>query len=143
VAHPSVPLESIVGVINLDAGAPPARPMRWHVTGGGRSTLGAIALDVAYRAGWQAETRPPSPNTDYFPFLRMGVPAVFLVPAPGAYEGLTLDSSNALRRRWDHYHEQADNWAAAFPFEGLVRYSEFALRLGLAVSEGPRPVMVR
>jgi hypothetical protein len=143
VAHPTVPVDAITAVINLDAGAPPGRPRRWHVTGGGRSTLGAVALDVAYRMGWEAETRPPSPNTDYFPFLRIGVPAVFLVPAPGAYEGLSLDSSNALRLRWDHYHEQADNWSAGFPFEGLVRYSDFALRLGLAVSEGPRPVMVR
>jgi hypothetical protein len=98
---------------------------------------------VAYRQGWEAETRPPSPNTDYYPFLRIGIPAVFLVPAPGAYEGLGLDSSNALRRRWDHYHEAADGWSAGFPFEGLMRYAEFALRLGLAVSEGPRPVMVR
>lgn len=143
VAHPVVPLESIAAVINLDAGAPPGRPVRWHVTGGGRSTLGAIALDVAYREGWEAETRPPSPNTDYFPFLRIGVPAAFLVPAPGAYEGLTLDSSNALRRRWDHYHQPADRWSADYPFEGLVRYADFALRLGLALSDGPRPRMMR
>jgi hypothetical protein len=143
VAHPTVSVKSIAAVINLDAGAPPGRPVRWHVTGGGRSTLGAVALDVAFREGWEAETRPPSPNTDYFPFLRIGVPAVFLVPAPSAYEGLTLDSSNALRRRWDHYHAPADEWSVEFPFEGLVRYSDFALRLGLALSEGPRPVMVR
>ncbi len=143
VAHPIVPAESIAAVINLDAGAPPGRPVRWHVTGGDRSTIGATALAVARRAGWEAETRPPSPNTDYFPFLRIGVPAVFLVPAPGAYEGLTTDSSNALRRRWDHYHEPADAWSADFPFEGLVRYADFALRLGLALSEGPRPRMVR
>lgn len=142
-AHPPVAPESIAAVIDLDAGAPPARPVRWHVTGGGRSTIGATALDVARRAGWEAETRPPSPNTDYFPFLRNGVPAVFLVPAPGAYEGLTADSSNALRRRWDHYHVPADAWSADYPFEGLVRYADFALRLGLALSDGPRPRMVR
>lgn len=143
VAHPPVPPESIAAVINLDAGAPPARAVRWHVTGGGRSTLGAIALGVAYGEGWEAETRPPSPNTDYYPFLRIGVPAVFLVPAPGAYEGLTLDSSNALRKRFDRYHAPADEWSSDFPFEGLVRYADFALRIGLAVSEGPRPLMVR
>ena len=143
VAHPPMPLAALAAVINLDAGAPPGRPVRWHVTGGDRTTLGAVATDVARAQGWAVETRPPSPNTDYFPFLRLGVPAVFLVPAPGAYEGLSLDSSNALRRRWDHYHEPADEWSADYPFAGLARYAEFALRLGLALSEGARPRLAR
>jgi len=142
-ARPLVPPDSIVGVINLDAGAPPGPPVRWHIAGGDRSSLGQLALDVARQQGWDAQTRPPSPNTDYFPFLRIGVPAVFLVPAPGAYGALTADSSNTLRRRWDHYHDVADEWAPDFPFSGLVRYADFALRLGLALGAGPRPQMVR
>ena len=79
--------------------------------------------------GAEGQAAPASPNTDYFPFLRSGVPAVFLVPGPGAYAGLTTDSSQALRRRWDHYHQAADNWAADFPFAGLVRNAEFSKRL--------------
>ena len=101
------------------------------------------ALAVARAAGWDAITKPASPNTDYFPLLTIGIPAVFLVPAPGAYEGLSLDSSNALRRRWDHYHEPADEWAADFPFAGLLRYADYALRIGLFVSSGPRPRILR
>jgi hypothetical protein len=38
VAHPPMPLAALAAVINLDAGAPPGRPVRWHVTGGDRST---------------------------------------------------------------------------------------------------------
>ena len=137
-AHPLLAPDSVAAVINLDAGAPPALPVLWRVSGGDRSSLGPLAITVARRAGWEAQTAQASPNTDYYPFLRLGVPAVFLVPGPGAYEGLTTDSSNALRRRWDHYHQAADEWAFDFPFAGLVRYADFALRLGLAVLAEPR-----
>lgn len=142
VARPLVAPDSIVGVINLDAGAPPAPAVEWHVAGGTRSTLGALAAQTARAAGWNAEARPPSPNSDYFPFLRVGVPAVFLVPAPGAYEGLTLAASQALRARWDAYHQASDHWHADFPFAGLVRYADFALRLGRALDAAPRPHLV-
>ncbi len=138
VANPLVPPAQMAGLINLDAGAPPAPAVSWRVAGGTQSTLGALAVEVARRAGWEATLSPGTPNTDYFPFLRVGVPAVFLVPGPGAYEGLTSDSSNALRRRWDRYHHPADHWAPDFPFAGLVRYADFALRLGIAVAGGRR-----
>ena len=141
VAHPTVATDSIAGVICLDAGAPPARSVDWRVAGGARSTLGDTALAVGRQAGWNVQATPASPNTDYFPFLRTGVPAVFLVPGPAAYEGLTLDSSQALRLKWDHYHQQADNWHADFPFSGIARYADFGLRLGLAAARGPRPVL--
>lgn len=136
--HPVVAPERMAGVINLDAGAPPAPSVRWRVAGGDRSALGPLALEVAREAGWEALTSPASPNTDYYPFLRIGVPAVFLVPAPGAFEGLTTDSSQALRRRWDHYHQAGDHWAGDYPFSGLVRYADYALRLGLRIATGPR-----
>jgi hypothetical protein len=140
-AHPTLSPTRLVGAINLDAGAPPAPSVEWRVAGGDRSSLGPLAVEVARRSGWQAQVSGATPNSDYFPFLRIGVPAVFLVPGPGAYEGITLDSSNALRRRWDHYHQAADQWAADFPFSGLARYADYALRIGLELLTGPRPTM--
>jgi Zn-dependent M28 family amino/carboxypeptidase len=141
VAHPLVPLERIAAVVNLDAGAPPAPPVAWNVQGGTRSSLGDHASRVAGLMGWQARLEPASPNSDHFPFLRAGVPAVFLVPAPGPFDGLTTDSSRALRQRWDRYHQPADHWAADFPFGGLVRYATFAMLVARAAAEGPRAVM--
>ncbi|MDO8666178.1 MAG: M28 family peptidase [Gemmatimonadales bacterium] len=138
-AHPLVPAAEIVGAINLDAGAPPAPVVSWHVAGGDRSSLGQLAVDVSRRAGWAAEVRPASPNSDYFPLLRIGVPAVFLVPSPGPYEGLTTEASDVLRRRWDHYHQASDHWAADFPFAGLLRYADYAYRIGWALETGARP----
>ena len=105
------------------------------------SVTQSVAVMLVRAASSGTIPAPASPNTDYFPLLRIGVPAVFVVPGPEAYEGMTLDASNALRRQWDHYHQAADNWYADFPFRGLVRYAEYALRLGYAVAIGPRPVM--
>jgi hypothetical protein len=68
----------------------------------------------------------------------MGVPAVFLIPGSAPYQGLSADSSQALRRRWDRYHQPADAYDDAFPFAGLQRYAEFALRLGEALDGRPR-----
>jgi hypothetical protein len=141
VANPTVPLARIAGVINLDAGAPPAPNVSWRIAGGPQSTLGDMAVAVARAAGWEATTSPATPNTDYYPFLRSGVPAVFLVPGPGAFEGMTSEQSNELRRRWDRYHQAGDHWSPDYPFSGLVRYADFALRLATELGWAPRPRM--
>jgi Zn-dependent M28 family amino/carboxypeptidase len=137
VARPPFPLGRMRALINLDAGAPPAPPWTWRLAGGEDNPLGDLARDVASAHGWSATVSPATANSDYFPFARMGVPAVFIVPGPGPYQGLSTDSSQALRRRWDRYHRPGDHYDDAFSFSGLQRYAEYALRLGEAV-DGPR-----
>lgn len=127
VAAPPWPLERMLAVINLDAGAPPGRPVSWRLAGVDGTGLGAVARTVAERFGWTTSTSPASANSDYFPFHRNGVPAVFIIPGSEPYEGLDADGTAALRQRWDHYHQAADAWAPDFPFEGVARYAEFAL----------------
>ncbi len=129
VAQPLWPLARTLAVINLDAGAPPGRPVSWRLAGVDSTGLGRIAITVAQRRGWDVTTSPPRANSDYYPFHREGVPALFIIPGPAPYEGLTADSSQALRTRWDRYHQASDHWDAAFPFEGLVRYAEYALAI--------------
>jgi hypothetical protein len=142
-AYPLVPASRTVAGINLDAGAPPAPSTSWRIAGGDSSTFGAVAIDVARRAGWEAQSSPASPNSDYFPLLRIGIPAVFVVPGPTPFEGLTAEASDALRRRWDHYHQAGDKWFPDYPYSGLVRYALYAYRLGMAAATGPRPTMTR
>jgi hypothetical protein len=137
VARPTWPLARIAAVVNLDAGAPPARPVSWRLAGGDDSVLGSVAKAVVDRLGWQLTTSPALPNSDAFPFHREGVPAALVVPGPDPYEGLTADSSKALRARWDHYHQPGDEWASDFPFAGLARYAEFALLLVREIDDGP------
>ena len=135
-ARPLWPLARTAGVINLDAGAPPAPPTSWRIAGGDRSPLGTLAMDVALAHGWSATTSPATPNSDYYPFARSGVPAILIIPGPGPYEGLTSDSSVALRRTWDHYHQAGDAWAPDFPFRGLRRYAEYAYLVARALDRG-------
>ncbi len=139
VARPLWPLERIVAVINLDAGAPPAPPVRWQLAGVDSSGFGALAIAVAAERGWEITTSDARPNSDYFPFTREGVPGLLIIPGPLPYDGLSSDSSKTLRRRWDHYHRPSDEWAEDFPFDGLARYAEFAYRIGRQVDATPPP----
>jgi hypothetical protein len=133
VVAPAWPLERTAAVINLDAGAPPGRPVSWRLAGVDSTGLGAVARGVADRFGWKVGTSPAQANSDYFPFHRHGVPAVFIIPGSEPYEGLDADGTAALRQRWDHYHQAGDEWSPDFPFEGVARYAEFALLLALEV----------
>lgn len=132
-AQPPFALDRVKGLINLDAGAPPAAPVSWRIAGGNASPLGPLAVQVAEQAGWTAQSGDASPNSDYWPFLARGVPSVFLIPGP-EWENVTAEQRDALRKRWDHYHQASDHWADDFPFSGLTRYAEYGLRLGLALA---------
>lgn len=137
VAHPTVPLDRFRAVINLDAGAPPARSWSWRLEGGSDNPLGDLARDVAAARGWSTTVSRATPNSDHFPFARAGIPAVFIIPGPAPYEGLSADSTQALRRRWDRYHQPADAYYEDFPFTGLQRYAEFALGVVEAADRTP------
>ena len=132
-AHPPFPLANVRGLINLDAGAPPAPPVTWRIAGGNASPLGALAEKVAQQAGWKATSGDASPNSDYWPFLARGVPAIFIIPG-SEWEHVTPEQQKALNERWNHYHEPGDAWSPEFPFAGLARYADYALRLGLALA---------
>lgn len=136
VAHPLWPLERTSAVINLDAGAPPAPPVSWRLAAEEETELASLARRVADSRGWATTTSAPRANSDYYPFVRSGVPALFIIPGPDPYEGHTEDSSRELRERWDHYHQPSDEWSDSFPFRGLARYAEYAYLIARAVDEG-------
>ncbi len=133
VARPLWPLARTAAVINLDAGAPPAPPASWQLAGADSSRLGRIAIRVATGRGWLVTTSAPRPISDFYPFAREGVPAMLIIPGAAPYEGLSGDSSAALRQRWDRYHQPSDEWAPDFPFAGMARYAEYAYLIARAV----------
>lgn len=136
VARPLWPLECTRAVINIDGGAPPGLLTNWRLAGVDSTGLGGLAISVADARGWQVTTSPPRANSDYYPFVREGIPGVFIIPGPGAYEGITADSSDAVRDKWGYYHHVQDEWTADFPFSGLQRYAEFGYLIARRLDSG-------
>lgn len=131
-ASGAVALDRIAALINLDAGAPPAPPVSWRIAGDD-SPLGETAHRIAASHGWTATLGAASPNSDHWPFVRRGVPAIFIIPG-GEWENVDAVQRDALRERWNRYHHPADHWHADFPFAGLGRYADYALLVGLDVA---------
>lgn len=132
-AYPAIPLKQMAGLINLDAGAPPVPPTDWRIAGGAETDLGTTTRTVLATRKWAATLGASSPNSDYWPFLKRGVPAVFIIPG-SHWENTTESQRQALSARWDHYHQAADEWSPDFPFKGLARYAEAALAVGRVVA---------
>jgi len=137
-AMPAVPLRRTVGVVNLDAGAPPATSVQWRIAGGTVSSLGPLADSLVKAQGWADTLADPSPNADYWPFLMHGVPAVFPIPEKD-WQGVTPEQKQTLLDRFEHYHQPADEWHADFPFVGLLRYATLAEQIVRAAADAPRP----
>ena len=120
-------IQRTAAVVNLDANVPPGRPTAWRIAGDDAGSLVHLVADEASRRGWDVTLAPPTPGSDYYPFLRRGVPAVFFVPSAEAYEGVSDVASDSLRSAlWSRYHQPSDHYDETFPFEGLARYAEFA-----------------
>lgn len=132
-ANPPVPLKDIEALINLDAGAPSAPPLDWRIAGGTDSPLGETTKKALAARKWEAQPGAASPNSDYWPFLQRGVPAVFLIPG-NRWEHTTEEAQRQLKAKWDRYHQANDEWAPDFPFAGLQRYAEAALAVGRVVA---------
>jgi hypothetical protein len=133
VARPAWPLERTAAVINLDAGAPPAAPTSWELAGVDSSGLGATAIRLAEDRGWTVKTSRARANSDYYPFVRAGVQGLFIIPGQRPYEGLSVEQSQELKRRWDYYHQPGDEWHEDFPFAGLLRYAAYGYLVARAL----------
>lgn len=134
-ANPVWPNERILGLINLDAGAPPGRPISWEIVGGDETEPGRVAMRIAASFGWEARASHIRPNSDYYAFHQVGVASVFIIPGRGPYEGMSKDDSERLFHQWNQYHVPGDEWHANFPFSGLQRYADYALRVARGLDE--------
>ena len=132
-AHPPIPLTQMAGLINLDAGAPPVPPIEWRIAGGSETPLGTTAKTLLTARHWDVILGAASPNSDYWPFLKRSVPAIFIIPG-NKWQKTTDAQRVALMQKWDHYHQAADEWKPDFPFSGLQRYAEAALIVGRAIA---------
>jgi hypothetical protein len=110
VAHPSVPLDSIVGLVNLDM-IGRNRPDSVYLNGWGKTSISDLVrrLAVAHPelglgVGPDVEDRPRTPaDSDHYPFQHEGVPYVFFYTGDHADyhrpsdEVVRMDADKAVR----------------------------------------------
>jgi hypothetical protein len=134
VTDPPIALDRIAALINLDGGAPPRPPVEWRVAGIADSPISQVAGTIITELGWTPNLTATSPNSDHWPFLRRGVPSIFIIPG-NTWENTSEPERLALRERWDHYHRPADTWTPDYPFAGIARYAELAARIGRRIAD--------
>ncbi len=112
-------------LIGVDAGSPAGEALTWQIMGGEPPNAGARIADSLARAhGWTTTPSVARPINDVFVFSQRGVPIVF--PIPGAtWRGYTKEQHDDAMRKFDHYHQPADQWRPDFPWTGTAAYAEW------------------
>ncbi len=139
-ANPLYPLETTVGVINVDAPGVHGPTRDFSISGSAKLGL----LDIMTEEAAKMERHySPDPNpaagsffrSDHFAFAQVGVPAVSFQSGSdlvdgGTERGAQIDADYAA----EDYHQQSDEWSPAWDLSGLVRDAELihavAERLG-------------
>jgi hypothetical protein len=139
--HPTVPPQSIVGLVDLDM------PLLLYpftdVTafGADHSTIGAMVADAA-RSMSVAVTPDPMPQeaiftrSDHYMFVRRGVPAVLLMTGHG----------NGGKAFWDAYlgktyHSPQDDLSQKIDWDAGARYAQLNYRIARAMADAPQRPM--
>jgi Zn-dependent M28 family amino/carboxypeptidase len=143
VAHPAVPLEKTVAVINLDAMPVIGKARDMTVVGYGSSQLEDILKGIADRQGrvLHPEATPQDGfyfRSDHFNFAKAGVPALYAKGGDDLIDGGTAAGRLAqVDYRDNRYHKADDEFDAGWKMEGVVQDLEALYSVGrdLAGSE--------
>ncbi len=127
VAHPTIPLNKTVAVINLDAMPVIGKARDMTVVGFGSSELEDLLKTVA--AGQQrvlhAEATPEDGfyfRSDHFNFAKAGVPALYAKGGDDLVEGGTEAGAKAqVDYRDNRYHKPADEFDPSWKLDGVVQ----------------------
>jgi hypothetical protein len=139
VAHPTVPLSRIAGVINLDQLRPifPLKLLTVH--GLSLTTLGDDARAAANSLGIAVQEDPePERNllrrTDHWPFMQAGIPATNFVF--GFHPG---SKSEQVYRQWYRtgYHKPQDDLKQLMDFKAAADFNRFFYALVERVADKP------
>ncbi len=140
VAHPSIPLDKTVAVINIDAMSVAGRSRDMTVVGHGSSELENILARHADKQGrvLTAETTPESGfyfRSDHFNFAKAGVPALYASGGMDLLEGGTK-AGNAAAEDYgrDRYHKPADEFDPNWKLDGVVEDLDALYGVGLELA---------
>jgi Zn-dependent M28 family amino/carboxypeptidase len=127
VAHPAIPLDKTVAVVNLDALSPIGKSRDITVVGMGSSELEDILKPIALKEGMamHAESRPEAGSyfrSDHFHFAKARLPALYLDSGEDLVDGGTAAGEAASKDYNDNrYHKPADQYdAATWKLDGIL-----------------------
>jgi hypothetical protein len=136
--NPTVPVGSIVGVVNLDM------PLLLYdfadviAFGAQHSSLGSAVAEAAQEAG-VALTPDPFPEqnifvrSDHYRFVQRGIPSIFLVTGTHARDG--GDTLPVIAHfRTEHYHTPSDDLNLPINFAAAARFTRINARIGEIVA---------
>jgi hypothetical protein len=137
--YPTIPMENIIGNINLDMFLM-LHPLNDLIAfGAEHSDLSGNVEDAARKLGIKT-TPDPMPEevifvrSDQYNFVKKGVPAVFLVG--GEDVGGVLPPGSVDDETWirDYYHTQIDDMSQYIDFGAGVKFSQANLLIGYDVA---------
>ena len=127
VAHPVVPLDKTVGVVNLDALGVDGKTRDLTAVGMGSSQLEDVLKTVAAKQGLtvHAEAHPEAGSyfrSDHFNFAKAGVPALDIGSGDDLVQGGTAAGDAAAKDYNEHrYHKPGDQYdPATWKLEGVI-----------------------
>jgi Zn-dependent M28 family amino/carboxypeptidase len=142
-AHPALAAAAWAGNINIDElnVAGPSRDL--VLLGAERSTLGAMASQLAAE---RARVIGPDPEpgrgyffrSDHFPLAKIGVPAVSLSD-PVDFTGSDPAAAKRLQEDYDakRYHQPDDEMLPSWSYDGAVSDLRFLAELGWLIANAP------
>jgi Zn-dependent M28 family amino/carboxypeptidase len=143
VAHPVVPLDKTVAVVNLDALAPIGKARDLTVVGKGSSQLEDLLKTVLDKQQRKAvgETNTAAGyyfRSDHFNFAKAGVPALYIDSGTDLVEGGQAAGDAAGKDYTDNrYHKPGDQFdAGTWKLDGIVQDVETAYSVGEALANG-------
>ncbi len=137
VAHPAVPLDKTVGVINLDALGIDGKTHDLTVVGMGSSQMEDVLKGIADKMSLtlHAESHPEAGGyfrSDHFNFAKAGVPALNIGTGDDLEEGGTAAGEAAGKDYNEHrYHKAGDQYdPATWKIEGVIDVLNAAYGVG-------------
>ena len=136
VAHPAVPLDRTVGVVNLDALGVYGKTRDLTVVGMGSSELEDVLKPVADRLqlALHAEAHPEAGSyfrSDHFNFARAGVPAMDIGSGHDLVDGGKAAGEAAGKDYNEHrYHKPGDEYDPGWKLEGVLDDLDAAYGIG-------------
>lgn len=137
--NPTVPVDAIIGNINIDMLVMIARTTDLIPIGIETNEIGDVAREVAREMNVELSPDPfPEEvvfvRSDQYPFVRRGIPALYVDPGYKAADP-SIDLAK-LHKEWlrTRYHAPGDDLQQPIDYSAALLLTEFDFRLGLALA---------